>query len=138
TVLESDDVYLVPRSDGSLLVGATVERTGFVKEVTAAGVAGLLAAAFDLAPSLREARLVDAWAGLRPGTPDGLPLLGESPVRSLLLATGHFRNGILLAPLTALLLADVVTGASARDLSAFSPERFAPAARALSERSISG
>ena len=137
TVLESDDVYLVPRSDGSLLVGATVERTGFVKEVTAAGVAGLLAAAFDLAPSLREARLVDAWAGLRPGTPDGLPLLGQSPVRSLLLAAGHFRNGILLAPLTALLLADVVTGAGTRNLSAFSPDRFARAARALSEREVS-
>ncbi|HZI67398.1 MAG TPA: glycine oxidase ThiO [Thermoanaerobaculia bacterium] len=137
TVLESDEVYLVPRSDGSLLVGATVERTGFVKEVTAAGVAGLLAAAFDLVPSLRDARVVGAWAGLRPATPDGLPLLGESPVRSLILAAGHFRNGILLAPLTALLVADVVTGAGSRDLSAFSPARFAPDARALSAREVS-
>ncbi|MDQ5858561.1 MAG: glycine oxidase ThiO [Acidobacteriota bacterium] len=130
TVLESGEVYVVPRSDGRLLVGATVERTGFVKEVTAAGVAGLLAAAIALAPSLANARVAGAWAGLRPATPDGLPLLGESPVRSLILATGHFRNGILLAPLTALLVADFVTGAGARDLSAFSPERFAPAARA--------
>ena len=128
TVLESDDVYLVPRSDGRVLVGATVERTGFVKEVTAAGVAGLLADAIALAPSLANARFTDAWAGLRPGTPDGLPLLGESPVRSLILATGHFRNGILLAPLTALLVADVVTGAGSRDLSAFSWERLAFAA----------
>ncbi|MEO8347288.1 MAG: glycine oxidase ThiO [Acidobacteriota bacterium] len=129
TVLESGEVYVVPRSDGRLLVGATVERTGFVKEVTAAGVAGLLAAAIALAPSLANARVAGAWAGLRPATPDGLPLLGESPVRSLILATGHFRNGVLLAPLTALLVADVVTGARSRDLSAFSLERFAPAAR---------
>lgn len=125
TVLESEDVYLVPRSDGRILVGATVERAGFSKEVTAAGVAALLAHALALAPSLASASLTDAWAGLRPGTPDGLPILGESPVRSLSLATGHFRNGILLAPLTALLVADVVTGAATRDLSPFSWERFA-------------
>lgn len=125
TVLESEEVYVVPRSDGRLLVGATVEQAGFTKAVTAAGVAALLAAAIALAPSIGAARVTDAWAGLRPGTPDGLPLLGESPVRSLILATGHFRNGILLAPITALLVADVVTGAGSRDLSAFSPERFA-------------
>jgi len=129
TVLESEEVYLVPRSDGRLLVGATVERTGFVKEVTAAGVAGLLAAAIALAPSLGNARLAGAWAGLRPGTPDGLPILGESPVRSLILAAGHFRNGILLAPLTALLVADLVSGSASRDLSSFSPERFVSVAR---------
>jgi glycine oxidase len=129
TVLESEEVYVVPRSDGRLLVGATVERAGYNKDVTAAGVAGLLAAAIALAPSLGAARITDAWAGLRPGTPDGLPLLGESPVRSLILATGHFRNGILLAPVTALLVADVVTGSGHRDLSAYSPERFASVAR---------
>jgi glycine/D-amino acid oxidase-like deaminating enzyme len=128
-VLESEDVYLVPRSDGKILVGATVERTGFAKDVTAAGVAGLLAHAIALAPSLENARFTDAWAGLRPGTPDGLPLLGESPVRSLILATGHFRNGILLAPITALLIADMLSGAGARDLTAFSAERFLPVAR---------
>ena len=129
TVLESEDVYVVPRSDGRLLAGATVERAGFVKEVTAAGVAGLLAAAIALAPSLARARITDAWAGLRPGTPDGLPLLGESPVRSLILATGHFRNGILLAPITARLIADLLSSAGARDLTAFSVERFLPVAR---------
>jgi glycine oxidase ThiO len=128
-VLESEDVYLVPRSDGKILVGATVERTGFAKDVTAAGVAGLLAHAIALAPSLENARFTDAWAGLRPGTPDGLPLLGESPVRSLILATGHFRNGILLAPITALLIADMLSGGGARDLTAFSAERFLPVAR---------
>jgi glycine oxidase len=125
TVLGSDDVYLVPRADGRVLAGATVERAGFRKEVTAAGVAELLRAALILAPSLREARVTDSWAGLRPGTPDGLPLIGESPVRGLYLAAGHFRNGILLAPITALRLADVLTtGVVAADLAAFSPERF--------------
>jgi glycine oxidase len=126
TVLASEDVYLVPRA-GRILVGATVERTGFRKEVTAGGVAGLLSAAIALVPSLETARVSDAWAGLRPGTPDSLPILGESPVSGLFLATGHFRNGVLLAPLTALLLADAVAGIPSRDLSAFSPERFAEA-----------
>ena len=128
TVLGSDEVYLVPRGR-RILVGATVERTGFRKEVTAAGVAELLSAAIGLAPSLARARVTGSWSGLRPGTPDDLPILGESPIRGLFLAAGHFRNGILLAPLTALLLADAVTGVLSRDLSLFSPERFAGATR---------
>ncbi|HEY6065128.1 MAG TPA: FAD-dependent oxidoreductase, partial [Thermoanaerobaculia bacterium] len=125
TVLGSEEVYLVPRADGRVLVGATVERVGFRKEVTAEGVARLLAAAIVLAPSLAAARVSDAWAGLRPGTPDGLPLIGESPIRGLYLAAGHFRNGILLAPITALRVADLVTGVGVRDLAPFAPERFA-------------
>ncbi len=129
TVLGSDDVYLVPRGR-RILVGATVERTGFRKELTASGIAGLLIAAMALAPSLEKARVTCAWAGLRPGTPDGLPILGESAIRGLFLAAGHFRNGVLLAPLTALLLADRIMGIPSRDLSAFSPERFAAAAHA--------
>jgi glycine oxidase len=129
TVLASEDVYLVPRGR-RILVGATVERTGFRKEVTAGGVAGLLSAAIALAPSLVEARVTDAWAGLRPGTPDSRPILGESPIPGLFLAAGHFRSGVLLAPLTALLLADAITGIPSRDLSAFSPGRFAGATRA--------
>jgi glycine oxidase len=127
-VLESDDVYVVPRSDGRLLVGATVERAGFRKTVTAAGVATLLSSAIALAPSLGNARVSDAWAGLRPGTPDGLPLLGESPLAGLYLAAGHFRNGILLAPITALRIADLLTGAAVQDLAPFAPERFAATA----------
>jgi glycine oxidase len=125
TVVESRDVYLVPRADGHVLVGATIERTGFVKEVTAAAVARLLTAAIALAPSLETAQVSDAWAGLRPGTPDGLPIIGESPIRSLYLAAGHFRNGVLLAPITALRVADLVTGVAVRDLAPFAPERFA-------------
>lgn len=127
TVLESDEVYLVPRSDGRVLVGATVERCGFRKEVTAEGVATLLSAALALSPTLSTARVSGAWAGLRPGTPDGLPLLGESPLRGLYLACGHFRNGILLAPITALRLADLLTGGAVHDLAPFAPERFSRA-----------
>lgn len=131
TLVCSDEVYLVPRADGTVLLGSTVEHAGFRKEVTAGAVEQLLAAAARLVPSIAAARFVTAWAGLRPGTPDGLPILGASPVAGLLFATGHFRNGILLAPLTAKLLADAITGEPARDLSAFSIERFAgPPARA--------
>jgi glycine oxidase len=124
TVVQSDEVYLVPRKGGSVLAGATVEHVGFRNEVTARGVLGLIAAAIRLLPDLSEASFVRAWAGLRPGTPDGWPILGASPVPGLYLATGHFRNGILLAPVTARLLADAVTGSHSRDLEPFSVERF--------------
>ena len=123
TVLESEDAYLVPRDDGSLLVGSTEERVGFEKAVTAGGIAGLIAAACRLAPSLENARFAGAWSGLRPGSPDGLPILGPADLGGLFLATGHFRNGILLAPITARLVADALTGAPAPALDAFSPAR---------------
>ena len=123
-VVESEDVYLVPRPDGSLLVGSTQERVGFRKEVTGKGVRGLLDAALTLVPSLADARFVGAWAGLRPASPDGWPILGASSVPGLLFATGHFRNGILLAPITATLLADAALGAPPRELEPFSAARF--------------
>ncbi len=125
--IESGEVYLVPRPDGLVLVGATVERVGFQKEVTAGALNWLIGAAIRLVPELGEARFVEAWAGLRPGTPDGLPLLGATAaVRGLFFAAGHYRNGVLLAPVTARLLADCMTGVATRDLSVFSPDRFAP------------
>lgn len=127
TIVASDDVYLVPRPDGTVLLGSTAERVGFQKAVTAEAVARLIAAATRLVPALGQARFVTAWSGLRPGTPDGLPVLGGSPVEGLFFAAGHFRNGILLAPATARILADLLTGGPPRDLSAFSIERFAPA-----------
>ena len=109
-----------------MLAGATVERVGFQKEVTAEAVTGLTGAAIRLVPELERASFVEAWAGLRPGTPDGLPLLGATKaVRGLFFAAGHYRNGVLLAPVTARLLADCMTGVAGRDLSAFSPDRFA-------------
>ncbi len=129
TLVASSDVYLVPRPDGTVLLGATVERVGFQKAVTAEGVARLIGAAVRLMPSLRDAEFVTAWAGLRPASPDGLPVLGPSPVAGLYFAAGHHRNGILLAPATARLLADLLTGGPVRDLTAFSIERFAPMRR---------
>ena len=100
--------YLIPRRDGRLLVGATVEETGFQKRVTARGVAQLLNAALELAPVLRDAKFEASWAGLRPASPDGLPILGRGPIENLSYATGHGRNGILLAPVTAQITAGLL------------------------------
>ena len=124
TVLHSDAVYVVPRGDGLALVGSTLERVGFQKEVTAGAVQGLLAAAARLLPAVRMARFVTAWAGLRPGTPDGLPVLGGSRIDGLFFATGHYRNGILLAPITSLLLARLLEGDPVPELDPFSVARF--------------
>lgn len=101
--------YLVPWPDGTLLVGATMEEAGFDERTTAAGVRDLLGAACDVVPQAWGAGFNGARAGLRPATPDGLPILGRSSVMpQLIYATGHFRNGVLLAPLTARLVADMV------------------------------
>jgi glycine oxidase len=129
TIVSSDDVYLVPRPDGTVLLGSTVEHVGFRKEVTAGAVERLIAGAVRLVPELRSARFVTAWSGLRPGTPDGLPVLGRCNVPGLFFAAGHFRNGILLAPVTALAVADAIVGGACRDLSPFSIDRFAGALR---------
>ncbi|MGH7545888.1 MAG: FAD-dependent oxidoreductase, partial [Gemmatimonadota bacterium] len=123
----SASTYLVPRTDGSVFVGATVERVGFDKRVTADGVASLLAGARRIAPPLGAAELVETWAGLRPGTPDDLPVLGADPeARNLFYATGHFRNGVLLAPVTAQIVLDGLTGRrTSVSLDPFRPDRFA-------------
>jgi len=127
-VVEAEDVYLVPREDGQVLAGATSEREGFRKAVTADGVLSLTQAAIRLVPALSAARFETAWSGLRPAAPDGWPILGEAPgLAGLVFAAGHYRNGILLAPLTARLVGDLVTRTGHRDLSAFSPDRFASA-----------
>ena len=90
----------MPRPDGRLIVGATSEEQGFDTAVTAGGVHELLREAYRLLPDVAEMELVDSMAGLRPGTPDNLPLIGPGAIEGLVLATGHYRNGILLAPLT--------------------------------------
>jgi glycine oxidase len=113
-ILASERVYLVPRGDGRLIVGATVEEMGFDTAVTAGGVHELLREAYRLLPDVAEMELLDAIAGLRPGTPDNLPLAGPGEIDGLLLATGHFRNGILLAPLAAETVADLLTAEVAR------------------------
>ena len=107
-ILASERVYLVPRADGRLVVGATSEERGFDTAVTAGGVHELLREAYRLLPEVAEMELIGAVAGLRPGTPDNLPLVGPGAVDGLLLATGHYRNGILLAPLTANTIADLL------------------------------
>lgn len=119
-------VYLVPRSQGRVLVGATLEDAGFVSRTTARGVRGLLDGALRAVPSLEDAALAETWAGLRPGTPDGRPILGPDPaVDGLVYATGHFRNGILLTPVTAQLVADLIDGAPpGHDLSPYRVDRF--------------
>ncbi len=115
--------YLVPRGDGRLLVGATVESRGFDARVTAAGMHDLLDAALAVAPALASFAVVETWAGLRPGSHDGRPYLGATALDGYVVASGHFRNGILLAPITARLIADLVMGGDASALAPFTPSR---------------
>jgi glycine oxidase len=110
-VVRFDGGYLVPRGDGEYVLGATVEERGFDRAVTAGAAYQLLRDASELVPGVLELELVEHAAGLRPGTPDNLPLIGASDRDGLLLATGHYRNGILLAPLTASLVVDALAGA---------------------------
>ena len=118
--------YLVPWQDGSLLVGATSEDVGFDERATAAGVQGLLERAGELVPAARTARFVEVRVGLRPLTADELPVIGaSSTMRGVYYATGHYRNGVLLAPLTALMIADLLLdGRERQEHAAVRPDRF--------------
>ena len=123
--LRSNKAYLVPRPNGRIIAGSTLEDAGFEKHVTPAGVRKILDGVLELAPALANAQLVDAWAGLRPGTPDRLPILGPTDIRGLYIATGHYRNGILLAPATAKLLRRWILGGKPElETERFSPLRF--------------
>ena len=127
-VVHAPEVYLVPRSTGKILVGATVEDVGFDKTVTPSTINEFHRIAGRYLPELASAPVAESWAGLRPGTPDDLPILGATDIRGVFIATGHFRNGILLAPVTAKIMADLVTGKTpTQDISAFGVSRFAPA-----------
>ena len=108
-VLWSEKIYLVPRNDGRILAGATVEYAGFDKRTTAGGIEKILSSAIELAPGLKNAHIEETWAGLRPGSPDHLPILGPTDVDGLVMATGHFRSGILLTPITARLIREWIT-----------------------------
>jgi glycine oxidase len=124
-VIRSPKTYLIPRSDGRLLVGATVEEAGYDKRTDPDTMQSFHKAAIALVPKLANARILEDWAGLRPGTPDGLPILGETATPGYYVATGHFRDGILLAPITAEVMAAVIEGRTPEyDLTAFSPARF--------------
>jgi glycine oxidase len=124
-VIRTPKVYLIPRSDGRLLVGATVEEAGFDKRTVPDTIKRQLQAALELVPKLAEANILEDWAGLRPGTPDALPILGATATPGYYVATGHFRDGILLAPITAEVMSAVIEGRNPElDLAAFSPMRF--------------
>ena len=129
-VIYSSRGYLVPRRNGSLLAGSTSERVGFDKRVTDEGAVSIKSMAFEIAPGLESAAMVDSWAGFRPHAPDDLPVLGPAgDIDGLFYATGHYRNGILLAPITAEIIAEaVVNRKSSRLLESFSPNRFRLAA----------
>jgi glycine oxidase len=124
-VIRSPEVYLIPRSDGRILVGTTVEEAGFDKRTDTVTIQRLHRAAIALVPELRNARVLEDWAGLRPGTPDALPILGSTATPGYYVATGHFRDGILLAPITAQIMANVITGTGCPyDLTPFAASRF--------------
>jgi glycine oxidase len=124
-VLWSENIYLVPRNDGRILAGATVEYTGFEKGLTAGGLQKIFSGAIELSPGLAAARVEETWAGLRPDSPDHLPILGPTDIDGLLIATGHFRGGILLTPITARLVCEWVTQQRVSvDWDRFSPLRF--------------
>jgi glycine oxidase len=120
------EVYLIPRPSGELLIGATVERAGFQRAVTAEGISSLLQSAIELVPALRDLPIARTWCGFRPWAPDSLPVLGPWPgIDGLFIATGHFRNGIMLAPITARLMTEWITGgAPSLEVKDFLPDRF--------------
>jgi glycine oxidase len=119
-------VYLVPRSDGRLIIGSTVEERGFDTTITGGAVYELLRRAFELVPGIAELELIECVAGLRPGSPDNAPMVGATALEGLFVATGHFRNGILMTPVTAESMAELLaTGTSPEILEVASPLRFA-------------
>ncbi|MBC6461266.1 glycine oxidase ThiO [Actinomadura sp. HBU206391] len=125
-VVRGSSIYLVPRSDGEVVVGATQEEMGYDTTVTAGGLWELLRDARELIPGITELEFVEVSAGLRPGSPDNAPLLGPAALSGLSLATGHFRNGVLLTPVTGDVMAEaLITGRLPDVARAFSPERFA-------------
>jgi glycine oxidase len=130
--------YLVPRDDGRLLVGATVVERGFDSRVTAAGMSALLRAALQAAPALGSFAVVETWAGLRPGSPDKRPFVGATPLEGYYVAAGHYRNGILLTPVTARAIAELVlTGRSEIDLEPFAVARGAERSRVVANTAAS-
>jgi glycine oxidase len=129
-VIWGEKIYIVPRNDGRILAGATVEYVGFDKQVTAGGIEKILSAAIEAIPEFANARIEETWAGLRPDSPDHLPILGPTDFDGLVIATGHFRSGVLLTPITARLVRQWITERSVEfDWERLSPMRFIEARR---------
>jgi len=129
-ILWLEHKYLVPRKDGRIIAGSTIERTGFDHDVTAGGVELILREAMKMVPGVEKARIEETWAGLRPDTPDHLPIIGPTDLDGLLIATGHFRSGILLAPVTARLIREWVSKQKVSvDWERVSPMRFLEAGK---------
>ncbi|HKW88949.1 MAG TPA: glycine oxidase ThiO [Candidatus Acidoferrales bacterium] len=129
-VVRSEHGYVVPREDGRMVAGSTLENAGFEKQVTPGGIGKILGAAVELIPALENAAITETWSGLRPATPDRLPIIGPTDIEGLFIATGHYRNGILLAPATAKCISEWVRkGKSSISVENFSPMRFVAAAR---------
>jgi glycine/D-amino acid oxidase-like deaminating enzyme len=119
------DVYLVPRTDGRILIGASMEEVGYDKRTDVETIKRMHENAIRMVPALAQGRILESWAGLRPGTPDNLPILGSTEIPGYFVATGHFRDGILLAPITAKVMTQLISGVHAdHHLSALSPNRF--------------
>ncbi|MGI8427292.1 MAG: glycine oxidase ThiO [Actinomycetota bacterium] len=124
-VIRTEEVYLVSRPSGEIAVGATVEEKGYDRSLTAGSILELLKSADEVAPGIREMEFFEASAGLRPGTPDNAPILGPTSVKGVIAATGHFRNGVLLAPVTAAAIATLVAkGDTPPEIDGFSSARF--------------
>ncbi|HKF52183.1 MAG TPA: glycine oxidase ThiO [Candidatus Acidoferrales bacterium] len=134
TILRSERGYMAPRENGRIVAGSTLEPGALDKHPTAAGLRKILAAATNMAPALADAPILETWAGIRPDSPDHLPIIGATDVEGLFVATGHYRNGMLLAPVTAKYLAEwIVERRISRYLEPFSPMRFAAAPRSASQ-----
>jgi glycine oxidase len=132
-VIRGERGYIVPRGEGLCVAGSTLENAGYEKRVTPGGIEKILSAVNEMVPALADAEIVETWSGLRPDTPDHLPSLGPTDIEGLLIATGHYRNGILLTPITAQIIADFITeGRASFPCDAYSPLRFTDSASAAS------
>jgi glycine oxidase len=125
SVVRSEEAYLVPRGDGRYVLGATVEERGFDTTVTAGATFELLREAIEMVPGVTELEVEAALAGLRPSTPDNAPIIGSATLEGLLWATGHYRHGVLQAPVTAQAIVAELTGEQAPAAAPFTPARFA-------------
>lgn len=125
-VVRAPEAYLAPKADGRLLIGATQEEVGFDTQVTAGGLLDLLRGAWEAVPGVYELPVLETWAGLRPGTRDNAPILGPTAVEGLFIATGHYRHGILLLPVTVReMCRAMLCGEGSATLQPFLPGRFA-------------